>query len=52
MTDIFAVKGKNPRTVNFENWQPSDANSLTAAGWAILQWTEDILCYSWDSDDD
>jgi len=27
-------------------------SSLTAAGGAILQWTEDIPSYSWDSDDD
>jgi len=51
-TDASAVEGKKPRTVNFEKWRPSDSSSLTAAGGAILQWTEDIPSYSWDSDDD
>jgi hypothetical protein len=46
------VEGKKPRTVNFEKWRLSDSSSLTAAGWAILQWTEDIPNYSRDSDDD
>jgi len=35
--------------VNFEKWRPSDSSSLTAAGGAIPQWTEDIPSYSWDS---
>jgi hypothetical protein len=46
------VESKKPRTVNFEKWRPSDSRSLTAAGGAIPQWTEDIPSYSWDSDDD
>jgi len=46
------VEGKKPRRVNFEKWQTSDSSSLTAAGRAILQWTEDIPSYSWDSNDD
>jgi len=46
------MEGKKPRNVNFEKWRPSDSSSLTAAGGAILQWTEDIPGYSWDSDDD
>jgi len=45
------VEGKKPRRVNFEKWGPSDSSSLTAAGEAIPQWTEDISSYSWDSDD-
>ena len=51
-TDASAVEGKKSRTVNFEKWRPSDSSSLTAAGGAIPQWTEDIPSYSWDSDDD
>jgi len=46
------VGGKKPTMVNFGKWQPSDSSILTAAGGAILQWTEDIPSYSWDSDDD
>jgi len=51
-TDTSAVEGKKPRTVNSEKRRPSDSSSLTAAGGAILQWTEDIPSYSWDSNDD
>jgi len=51
-TEASAVEGKKPRTVNFEKLRPSDSSSLTAAGGAIPQWTEDIPIYSWDSDDD
>jgi len=51
-TDAAAVEGKKPGTVNFEKWRLSDSSSLTAAGGAIPQWTEDIPSYSWDSDDD
>jgi len=36
------VEGKKPRMVNSEKWRPSDSSSLTAAGGAILQWTEAI----------
>ena len=42
------MEGKKPRRVNSEKWRPSDSSSLTAAGGAILQWTEDIPSYSWD----
>ena len=51
-TDASAVEGKKPRMVNSAKWRPSDSSSLTAAGRAILQWTEDNPSYSWDSDDD
>jgi len=51
-TDAAAVVGKKPRLVNLEKWRPSDSSSLTAADGAILQWTEDIPSYSWDSDGD
>ena len=51
-TDAFAVEGKKPRTVNCETWQPTVSSSLTAAGRAISQWTEDIPSYLWCSDGD
>ena len=51
-TDTSVVEGKKPRTVNSEKWRPSDSSSLTAAGGAILQLTEEIPSYSWNSDDD
>jgi len=41
------VEGKKPRRVNSGKWRPSDSSSLTAAGKAIPQWTEDIPSYSW-----
>jgi len=46
------VEGKKPRKVIFEKWRPSDSSSLTAAGGAILQRTQDILSSSWDCYDD
>jgi len=50
----FAVNNNNNNNNNnnFEKWRPLDSSSLSAAGGAILQWTEDIPRYSWDSDDD
>jgi hypothetical protein len=48
----FAVEGKTPGTVNFENWRHSVSSSVAASGEAIPQWTENISSYWWDSDDD
>jgi hypothetical protein len=49
-TDAFSVEGKKPRTVNFKKWWCTVSSSLTAAGGAISQWTEDIPSYLWCSD--
>ena len=38
--------------VNFEKWQPTVSSSLTVAGQAISQWTEDIRSHLWYSDGD